>query len=171
MSDWETAPAALSLEDKRHVANSGVPAVESGNVETIKPSGADEYAAKARDAGWVKPMSYNYDAYAKGNTYERTKLSRDENVDPNCDVPFRGAGGDAGFTDELTSWGASAAKYEWKDDYGDVGPDVPELRQQLFNSEFTQRPGNNMAALVELKVTVESEAQVQPMKRVSYAQP
>jgi ATP-dependent RNA helicase DDX3X len=47
---------------------------------------------------------------------------------------------------ELTSkehrdWAGVAARYEWKDDYGDVGPSIPELEDQLFRSEMIPRAG------------------------------
>lgn len=36
---------------------------------------------------------------------------------------------------------ADATRYEWKDEYGDVGPAIPELEEQLFRSDFINRPG------------------------------
>lgn len=38
-------------------------------------------------------------------------------------------------------WAGIAVRYEWKDEYGDVGPAVPELEDQLFRGELIARAG------------------------------
>ena len=42
---------------------------------------------------------------------------------------------------EFTDWAGMAARYEWSDEYGDVGPRNEELEKQLFNLEFMNRAG------------------------------
>lgn len=42
---------------------------------------------------------------------------------------------------EFTDWAGMAARYEWNDEYGDVGPRNEELEKQLFNQEFMPRAG------------------------------
>jgi ATP-dependent RNA helicase DDX3X len=42
---------------------------------------------------------------------------------------------------EFTDWAGMAARYEWNDEYGDVGPRNEELEKQLFNLEFMSRAG------------------------------
>lgn len=70
-----------------------------------------------RNAGWVEPVKFNYDVY---------------NANPK-DI----AAGSAEAADQpsLPAWAANATKYEWSDEYGDVGPAHPELEKQLFNIE------------------------------------
>ena len=77
----------------------------------------EEAFALARDKGWVEPQGFDYETY--------------------------NASGRATADNEAlqTEWGHNAAKYEWKEEYGEVGPAVPELEQQLFRSEFLNRRG------------------------------
>ena len=74
-------------------------------------------AAKARERGWTAPQGYDYASYNA--------------------APVRGQ-------EDLTEWGHKAAKYEWKDDFGDVGPAVEELEKQLFRSELRMRQGTKL---------------------------
>ena len=69
-----------------------------------------EATQRSREAGWVEPVKYDYE------TYNATR----ESLDPN---------------NELPTWAANATKYEWKDEYGDVGPDDPELEAAIFGQE------------------------------------
>src|SRR5947209_4466374 len=76
-----------------------------------------EAVATAREKGWAEPSQYDYDEYSKP--------ARDATaVDPT-----------------LPMWGHNAQKYEWKEDYGDVGPRNEELEQMLYHSEFITRQG------------------------------
>ena len=77
---------------------------------------------KARDAGWVEPMKYDYDTYNAGPT---TKEERDASES----------------VQELPAWAANAAKYEWSDEYGDVAPAFKALEDELFNNEHINRTG------------------------------
>lgn len=83
-------------------------------VGTIKNEEAHNLA---REKGWAEPQDYNYDAYNASNkaVAENDALG--------------------------TEWNHNAAKYEWKEEYGDVGPAMPELEHQLFRSEFINRQG------------------------------
>ena len=40
-------------------------------------------------------------------------------------------------------WGATAQRYEWNDEYGDVAPAIPELERQLFQNDTITRAGAN----------------------------
>lgn len=73
-----------------------------------------EATQRSRDAGWVEPEKYDYEAYNAGTKEAREALAA---------------------THELPTWAANAAKYEWKDEYGDVGPAHPELEEMLFGKE------------------------------------
>lgn len=82
----------------------------------------EEGIQKARDAGWVEPLKYDYDVYNAGPT---TKEERDA----------------ADGVQDLPTWAANAAKYEWSDDYGDVAPPFKELEDELFRNQHINRTG------------------------------
>lgn len=81
-----------------------------------------EAAVAAREKGWAEPESYDYSKYS--NTLPPLPKPSDDT--PDLDLP---------------EWAANAAKYEWKDEYGDVGPENPELEEMLFRSEYINRAG------------------------------
>lgn len=74
-----------------------------------------ESVQRSRDAGWVEPEKYDYDAY-NANPKEPGEAP----LDPAFELP---------------TWAANAIKYEWKDEYGDVGPAHPELEAMLFGKD------------------------------------
>jgi ATP-dependent RNA helicase DDX3X len=84
------------------------------------PGRDPEAAAKARQLGWVQPEAYNYPAYNAGSGKEREEAETLHN---------------------LETWGHKAARYEWLEEYGDVGPANAELEETLFRSEHQQRTG------------------------------
>lgn len=52
-------------------------------------------------------------------------------------------------------WLGTGRIYEWNsEEYGEVGPRIPELEKDLFFGEFQQRKGEHMQAL-ELEVAIE----------------
>lgn len=58
------------------------------------------------------------------------------------DFKALGLQNEAKETDELyPDWAGEAAKYEWKAEYGDVGPADPRLEKMLFYSEHAVRKG------------------------------
>jgi ATP-dependent RNA helicase DDX3X len=96
---------------------------------TAKPSSEAPVAESAtppkknpQEAGWVEKQPYNYDTYNKSS-----KELFDEGLAP----------GGLGAQD----WASNAAKYEWDEEYGDVGPAFPELEAQLFSGELRMRTG------------------------------
>ncbi|KKY27237.1 putative dead deah box rna helicase [Phaeomoniella chlamydospora] len=99
-------------------------------------------AAKARERGWTAPQGYDYASYNA--------------------APVRGQ-------EDLTEWGHKAAKYEWKDDFGDVGPAVEELEKQLFRSELRMRQGTKLDNLISINVTAESVDRPKPIKSFNEA--
>ena len=42
---------------------------------------------------------------------------------------------------QVAEWAHNAKKYEWNDDFGDVGPEVPELEKELYEREHIARTG------------------------------
>ena len=75
-----------------------------------------EFVQRSREAGWVEPVKYDYEAYAAGPKDAGEAAAPDS-------------------TFELPTWAANAIKYEWKDEYGDVGPAHPELEAMLFGKD------------------------------------
>lgn len=85
-----------------------------------------EAAATAREKGWAEPSSYDYEEYGK-------------------------PAGDATVVDPtMPTWGHNAQKYEWKEEYGEVGPRNLELEQMLYQSEFITRQGIKFDELVHV---------------------
>lgn len=82
--------------------------------ETPQSSMNVEAVALAREKGWVEPQSYDYSVYTAEKPAE------------DGDAPV---------------WASAAAKYEWSDEYGDIGPPNEELEKMLFHSEFISRAG------------------------------
>jgi ATP-dependent RNA helicase DDX3X len=81
------------------------------------PAKNEEAHALARDKGWAEPQEFDYDAY-------------------NASDKVTG-------TDQVTKdgWSHNAEKYEWKEEYGDVGPPSADLEAQLFRSKLINRQG------------------------------
>ena len=72
----------------------------------------------AAEKGWAPPSAYKYDEYnAAGKQAEEIVAASEE------------------------GWASNSARYEWNDEFGDVGPAVPELEKQLYRHEFTNRKG------------------------------
>lgn len=102
----------------------------------------DQQAAqRARDAGWVERETYDYATY-------NAAPNAGANAAPNAASSTAadhgtGDGGDDAKeqTKDVPSWASNAMKYEWSDEYGDVGPPHPELEKQLFKNELLNRTG------------------------------
>jgi ATP-dependent RNA helicase DDX3X len=83
----------------------------------LTPAKNKEAHALARDKGWVEPQEFDYDAYnASGKVTGTDQVVKDD-------------------------WSHNAEKYEWKEEYGDVGPPSADLETQLFRSVFINRQG------------------------------
>ena len=108
------------------------------------PTDKAEAAAKARAYGFVEPIKYDYTLYGvkTGNEADGEATSL-----PNF------------------SWAASAAKYEYDEEYGEIGPRIPQLEQQLFTGEHIVRTGRYVTKL-HFKVTVEGPVTIHPIANV-----
>ncbi|KAI7670431.1 DEAD/DEAH box RNA helicase, partial [Hortaea werneckii] len=62
-----------------------------------------------------------------------------------------------------TDWYGAAQVYEWKDEYGDVGPAIPELEIALFGGEFQMRRGEHMGNFAST-VTVQNSENLKRIK-------
>ncbi|PYH93406.1 DEAD/DEAH box RNA helicase [Aspergillus ellipticus CBS 707.79] len=129
------------MADNFDVSDMGQALKESTGNE---PGKATEATNVAREKGWVAPEGYDYDKY-------------------NSTVPplVKPEGGG----DELIpEWAAKAAKYEWKDEFGDVGPQNSELEEMLFRNEFINRTGLKIGNLQNIEVVAESRDRPSPVK-------
>lgn len=147
MADWETegGATAASVAESNGFSDTTFDAntTAEGNAFDMTPiagvlSDAEKAAHRdrARDAGWVETVPVDYNVHHS---------SRD---------------------DDHTNYLKNSAVYEWDDEYGDVGPEVPELEQDLFGGDFRVRQGTHMSNL-QFEVTVEGPDRLQPARSVS----
>ena len=76
---------------------------------------------RVKDARWSAPEKFNYEAY---NADSKEKRQAVEAVQ---DVP---------------AWAANAVKYEWSEEFGDVGPEYKELEEVLFGDDNQMKAGD-----------------------------
>ena len=97
-----------------------------------KPDGKDKDGGASKDAEqWVPREAYDYRLYNAQTREEREQLAANNQV-------------------ELPDWAANAQKYEWSDDYGDIGPEHLDLEKQLFGGDFLVRRGQELEKCVPL---------------------
>lgn len=115
-------------------------------------------AEKQFNAGWGKPLAYDYGRYtsqivpassngaSNGSINEssrdaerRTTAAADIDLTKDKDIvdPLQ----PATENDNVPIWASNAKKYEWSDEYGDVGPVFRDLELQLFHGEHINRTG------------------------------
>ena len=103
-------------------------------------------AAKDGDSegvnNWVAPVKYDYEKYL--STVNR----------------------DLGNLHLAPTWGSAGQRYEWDNEYGDVGPAVEELEAILFADPYRVRGGANLGQL-NTQVIQESSSRVAPVFDVS----
>jgi len=97
----------------------------------------------AKEKGWTEPVPYNYS----------TTGSQDATEDA--------------FSHPEAAWLSDAVRYEWSDDYGEVGPANPDLEQKLFYSEKLVKAGALIKAY-EFEVTLEGPIHIHPVRDVSF---
>lgn len=146
MASWETDGGAGAAESNGFgdtTAYTTTAATTGGDAFDMTPiagvlSEADKAAHRdrARDAGWVQTVPIAYNVQ---------QSSRD---------------------DDHANYLKNSAVYEWDDEYGDIGPEVPELEQDLFGGDFRVRQGQHMDKL-QFEVTVEGPDRLQPARSVS----
>lgn len=66
-----------------------------------------------------------------------------------------------------TDWHGAAQVYEWKDEYGDVAPPIPQLEVILFGGEFQMRRGEHMENFATSTITVENPETLKRIASVS----
>ncbi|MCJ1285908.1 hypothetical protein MMC26_005250 [Xylographa opegraphella] len=107
----------------------------------------------------IKPTEYDYNVY-NATTREEREAAETRLAQRLSDTKIED---DTQFTADVPLWASNAVKYEWNDEFGDVGPRHPELEKQLFRDQYTNRAGNMMATYAEINVTMESEQTIKPI--------
>ncbi|KAI9037081.1 DEAD/DEAH box helicase [Aspergillus affinis] len=120
-------------------------------MDTVLQDMANVQVSAAQEKGWGKPESYDYTKYGSSLS-PLPKPSEEES--PELEIP---------------EWAANAAKYEWKDEYGDVGPKSAELEEQLFRSEYINRAGLKLGNLQNIDVIAESHERPKPVRNFNDA--
>lgn len=59
-----------------------------------------------------------------------------------------------------------ATRYMWQDDFGEVGPEVPELEKALFADAGSRPPGDDLDVLTSVPVTLEGPGTFRPFVQV-----
>ncbi|KAL8804588.1 MAG: hypothetical protein Q9200_005770 [Gallowayella weberi] len=65
--------------------------------------------------------------------------------------------------DFVPAWAANAARYEWSEEFGDVGPEDKELEKMLFQADEKMEAGDQLKKLTNITVNVESETSIKPI--------
>lgn len=68
---------------------------------------------------------------------------------------------------DSNEWLGAAQVYEWKDEYGDVAPEVPELEALLYGTEQRVTEGGHRENLDEIEVLLEGPTKVAPIQKAS----
>ena len=76
---------------------------------------------RVKEAKWATPQGFDYAKYNAGPS--------------ESDRP----------QEDHLNWAANAAKYEWKDDYGDIGPEHKGLEEMLFGNEHQVQQGEEFS--------------------------
>ncbi|KAK4495052.1 hypothetical protein PRZ48_013379 [Zasmidium cellare] len=65
-------------------------------------------------------------------------------------------------------WYGAGEVYEWSEDYGDVGPEIPELERILFGRELRLEQGEHIDQL-QIKVDVQGPERIEPVTKFAEA--
>lgn len=84
----------------------------------------EEARERVKEANWGAQHEYDYAKYTAGPRDKAAPAS--EQGQQQGDAP---------------DWAANAAKYEWDEEYGDIGPEHEELKQMLFGDEHKMAKG------------------------------
>jgi hypothetical protein len=121
------------------------------------PQDKDEAEAKARSHGYTAPVPYDYSTYQPG----AGAVIKTEEAD----------GEDILAPAVSSNAVARAPRYEWLDEFGDIGPEIPELEAILFTDEFRQEAGMGRRTIQGIRTDiVESSTQktLHSVSTVSY---
>ncbi|KIW73981.1 hypothetical protein PV04_02054 [Phialophora macrospora] len=150
---WDTAVMKSVLADVTPAVNgTAIPAGPPKNEQALKA---------AREAGWVPPTAHNYTSKAPV-----TALNGDESeTQPDAAPAAEGEGVEDVPMSRYrpSNWSHDAMKYEWSEEFGDVGPRDEKLEKELFHGEFINRAGAKIENYAAVKVILESKTHIKPI--------
>ena len=91
----------------------------------------------------IKKTEFNYKVY-NAKTREEREAAEAEAKQDGAQPAGERDDEDGAYTAEVPTWASNAVKYEWNDEYGDVGPAHPVLEKQLFKDRFIARAGQKL---------------------------
>lgn len=137
-----TVTDSATNEESAHGTEDATLAEKLGSVRLGEVVGPDEDKKKeAHEHGWTAPIPTDYNS-----------LMNKEGL------PSEGP---------LPSWMANTGTYEWKDEYGEVGPEDPELEKVIFGNRLLNNAGAYLKHLEDLDVHQEGEVQFEAIREVS----
>lgn len=100
-------------------------------------------AERQFNAGWGKPLAYDYGRYTLPTGAPPNDAERKTTAVASVDLTKETAdpSNPATEDDNAPIWASNAKKYEWSDEFGDVGPVFRDLELQLFHGEHINRTG------------------------------
>lgn len=100
-------------------------------------------AERQFNAGWGKPLAYDYGRYTLPTSVPLNDPERKTSVVAGIDLTKATAdpSDPATENENVPIWASNAKKYEWSDEFGDVGPVFRDLELQLFHGEHINRTG------------------------------
>ncbi|KEF57899.1 uncharacterized protein A1O9_05821 [Exophiala aquamarina CBS 119918] len=117
--------------------------------------------------GWVEPKAYNYDNDLVSENPATNGTNHCDVINEDGDNANSGGQGDQ--SGHCHKWAHDAGRYEWKEEFGDVGPRSEKLEEELFNGKYINRAGEKFKNLTTVKVIVESEERPKPINNFTQA--
>ncbi|KAI9893071.1 MAG: hypothetical protein M1814_000618 [Vezdaea aestivalis] len=126
------------------------------DVTNTKPAQPGAKTAAA-DHGWVEPQAYDYSRYQQ-------PASAPANADRVAPIDAAEGNNLSNEDDNhVVAWGSTAAKYEWSDEFGEIGPEDKKLEEELFGGINAPRQSNAFEYLTKVDVMQESTLQPNPV--------
>jgi ATP-dependent RNA helicase DDX3X len=113
------------------------------------PKDKEEAESKAREHNWPDKVPYDYSSYQPGAAAAKI----DEIADLLAPLTIAGAA-------------VSAARYEWKDEFGDVGPEIPQLEEILFTPADKFEAGSARHHIDGIHMEIVAKDEPKPIREV-----
>ena len=164
MSAWEIGWGATTSDEKTNTDD--IWGLQSSNVRDNKP-------VSALTENW---RSVRAEVAAIGEEEPNEDVERhpeDVKIDPQSNgwVPPESSD-NVDSTDQsserlLPDWSSKARKYEWKDEYGDTGPEDTDLEKDLFEDTHRPQMGEHYKILRDFKVEATGPEDIRPILKAS----
>ena len=140
---WGAAPAATTDNANRAAATSSGAAW--GSAESVQPVRAEQTAQQpSREEDLARARAAGW--------RERSIFNY---------AVFQRMGGNDG------NWLGQAQGYDWRDEYGEVGPQVPELEAKLFGGESKMKKGDRIDIFENVEINIDGPDKLEPVRNVS----